>query len=328
MYRPPEKKIWKGRIDKIDGQEGNRWHQSIVLADLAKPQLPKLKSAQKGFALLGFRSDEGVRRNHGRVGAIEGSSAIRGALANVPYHLATQDLLVDAGDVFCLGKFLEDAQEELGRNVEYLLERRYTSIVLGGGHELAFGSYQGIHKFARRHQKRVGIINFDAHFDLRHFEEVGNSGTSFLQIAQLCEKDKVLFNYLALGIQRESNTPRLFQTAQNLGASYLLAEELQTAPQEAWSKIAAFVEAQDILYLSVCLDVFGAAYAPGVSALNPLGLAPQDLLPLLKKLAATGKVVHLDIAELNPRYDIDQRSAKLAASLIFHFIDAQSTSQY
>ena len=316
MYRPPEKKIWKGRIDKIDGEEGKRWHQSIVLADLAKPQLPKLESAQKGFALLGFRSDEGVRRNHGRVGAIEGSSAIRGAL------------LVDAGDVFCLGKFLEDAQEELGRNVEYLLERRYTSIVLGGGHELAFGSYQGIHKFAKRQQQKVGIINFDAHFDLRDFEEVGNSGTSFLQIARLCEKDQSSFNYLALGIQRESNTASLFQTARQLGVEYLLAEELQSTPQKAWDKIATFVEAQDILYISMCLDVFGAAYAPGVSALNPLGLAPQDLLPLLKKLATTGKVVHLDIAELNPRYDIDQRSAKLAASLIFHFIDAQSTSQY
>lgn len=328
MYRLPEKKIWKGRIDKIDGEAGARWHQAIVLANLSEHQAPKLETSQKGFALLGFRSDEGVRRNHGRVGAIEGSSAIRMALANLPYHLAVQDRLIDAGDVFCLGKFLEDAQEELGSTVEYLLERRYTSIVLGGGHELAFGSYQGIHKFARKYQKKVGIINFDAHFDLRDFEEVGNSGTSFLQIARLCEKDQSSFNYLALGIQRESNTARLFQTAQHLGVEYLLAEELQSAPQKAWDKIAAFAEAQDLLYVSVCLDVFGAAYAPGVSALNPLGLAPQDLLPLLKKLAATGKVIHLDIAELNPRYDLDQRSAKLAASLVFHFIDAQSAKAY
>jgi len=46
-------------------------------------------------------------------------------------------------------------------------------------------------------------------------------------------------------------------------------------------------------------------YAPGVSAPQPLGVLPWQILPLVRQLAASGKVVSYDIAELSPKYDID-----------------------
>ena len=74
------------------------------------------------------------------------------------------------------------------------------------------------------------------------------------------------------------------------------------------------------MYLSLSLDVFSPAFAPGVSSIQPLGLNPWHVIPLLRQAAASGKVVSYDIVEHAPRYDIDHRTAKLAATLIYEII--------
>ena len=58
------------------------------------------------------------------------------------------------------------------------------------------------------------------------------------------------------------------------------------------------------------------AYAPGVSAPQPLGLLPADLVPLLRWLSSHPKNAGFDIAELCPRYDRGSLTAKLAAQLL------------
>ena len=57
---------WTGRIDPEP--DSPRWHQRIRALS---------EDSQPGLALLGFACDEGVRRNHGRVGAAEGPAALR-----------------------------------------------------------------------------------------------------------------------------------------------------------------------------------------------------------------------------------------------------------
>jgi formiminoglutamase len=142
--------LWQGRVDPE--ADSPRWHQRIqeLSAD-----------SQPGVALLGFASDEGVRRNHGRVGAVGGPLAMRKALANLAWH--RQGAAYDAGDVLCADGDLENAQARLGHNVCALLDAGHLPVVLGGGHEVAFGSWQGIAEhMAGAAAPRIGIINFDA----------------------------------------------------------------------------------------------------------------------------------------------------------------------
>jgi len=69
------------------------------------------------------------------------------------------------------------------------------------------------------------------------------------------------------------------------------------------------------------MDAFNVAYAPGVSAVNIQGLAPDRVfLSLIHRIVATGKLLSFDIAEVNPTYDIDGRTAKLAAFLAYDII--------
>jgi formiminoglutamase len=322
MYKPTATGTWKGRVDALDGEEGKRWHQGIKLLNLTNDAEPA--DATQAIAMLGFCCDEGVRRNQGREGAVEGPAALRQAMASFAWHLDEDVMLFDAGDVFCTNQNLEEAQKQLGKKVHALLANTYKTIVLGGGHETAYGHFLGI-KQALPEGQQLGIINFDAHFDLRSFEKQSSSGTPFLQIADDLAAENIDFNYLCLGIQQSGNTQKLFNTAESYGADYVFAPAMQVYNfQNLQEKLQQFMALVDVLYVTIDMDVFAAAYAPGVSAPAALGVNPEIVLLLLQEIINSGKLLTLDIVELNPKLDIDNRTAKLGASLLYHVVQQWS----
>lgn len=56
---------------------------------------------------------------------------------------------------------------------------------------------------------------------------------------------------------------------------------------------------------------------PGVSASNPFGLQPELVITLVKHILLSGKLLGMDIAEVTPRFDADNRTARLAAIVFF-----------
>lgn len=322
MYKPTAPGTWKGRADTLDGEEGKRWHQAIGFLDLTAE--PEPTHHEQAIALLGFCSDEGVRRNQGREGAKQGPAALRQAMASFAWHLDDQTALFDAGDVYCTNQNLEEAQKQLGKKVYSLLSNTYKTIVLGGSHETAYGHFLGIRQ-ALPADKQLGIINFDAHFDLRSYEKQASSGTPFLQIADELREANRDFNYLCLGIQQYGNTQKLFNTATAYGADFVFAPAMQVYNYEQLrEKLQQFMALADVLYVSIDLDVFAAAYAPGVSAPAALGIHPEIALILLQEIISSGKLLTLDIVELNPGQDQDNRTARLGASLLYHVVQQWS----
>ncbi|PXB87638.1 formimidoylglutamase, partial [Pseudomonas aeruginosa] len=176
----------------------------------------------------------------------------------------------------------------------------------------------GLARHLSRHERlpRIGILNFDAHFDLRHAERA-SSGTPFRQIAELCQASDWPFAYCCLGISRLSNTAALFDQAQRLGVRYLLDRQLQPWNLErSEAFLDSFLQSVDHLYLTVCLDVLPAAQAPGVSAPSAHGVEMPVVEHLVRRAKASGKLRLADIAELNPQLDSDQRTARIAARLV------------
>jgi formiminoglutamase len=151
---------------------------------------------------------------------------------------------------------------------------------------------------------------------------LSNSGTSFYQIAQHCLEHQWPFHYLCIGIQKENNSAGLFQTAREHNAKWIEASDVHMIRlKELKRQINQFLDSVGYVYLSFCLDVFHASVAPGVSAVNPLGLYSDIVMNLTKHIFQSSKVICMDIAELNPLYDIDSRTARLAASLIFNVME-------
>lgn len=320
-YLPVSKQIWQGRIDGTE-EDVLRWHQVIQLLDIKEAGLPVINEHQQGIALIGFCCDEGVIRNKGIPGAKDAPDVIRKACCNFPV-IAPHIVMVDCGNVFCDDARLEDAQELLGSYINNIRNNGYLPVVIGGGHEVAYANFSGIVPLLPAQE--FGIINFDAHFDLRQpVNAVATSGTGIAQIKSYCKAHANPMHYLAIGIQQYSNTKRLFDTADEMDAVYFLAENFcDDQLDHIIAVVNGIIANADVLQLTIDMDVFAAAYAPGVSAAAFNGIQPNSMFKrLLRHIVLSGKVASVDIAETNPSRDIDNRTARLAASLIFDIVQA------
>jgi formiminoglutamase len=300
---------WRGREDSEETGDVRRWHHVMRPFD---------GSVDGGAVLIGFPCDEGVRRNGGRTGAAAGPASLRAALSSLP-HLDERPLS-DAGDVCGAGDGLEVAQARLGEAVARALKQGALPVALGGGHEIAWGSFQGI-AAAQKRDLRLLIVNLDAHFDLREAKQA-NSGTPFRQIHDWCVAHGWSFDYRVLGISRYANTRALFDRAHAFGVRYWLDEALQTESALAGAEAALGAEFAkfDAAYLTVCLDALPAAVAPGVSAPGVLGVPLAHVERLIDLVAASGKLIAADVAEFNPQHDRDGMTARVAARLVARIV--------
>lgn len=317
MDSKADMRCWHGRVDAAEGERGKRWHQIVRALDDT--------TDSGGVALIGFACDAGVVRNHGRSGARQGPAVMRAILGNMPVRRCQS--IADAGDVVCVASGdddgLEAAQQELSDAVAAVLSHGKLPVAIGGGHEMAFGSFGGLaqHLAGMEPAPRIGIINLDAHFDLR-LAERGSSGTPFRQIAENCQRRGWPFHYCVLGISDFGNTEALFERARSLGVRWMLDEEMHIANLDrVQATLAAFIAQVDHLYFTVCLDVLPAAVAPGVSAPATRGVPLEVVEPVIDLIAASGKLRLADIAELNPAFDIDQRTARVAARLLARIVE-------
>ncbi|HET7203042.1 MAG TPA: formimidoylglutamase [Steroidobacteraceae bacterium] len=309
---------WQGRVDRIDGPAGRRWHQVVH---------PIEQSTTPGVALLGFACDTGIRRNHGRPGAVDGPHTLRRYLSNLAWHGGDLGALYDAGDVRVTGDALEEAQSDYARRAARALRHGHRVVGLGGGHEIAWASYQGLASALAGDARlqRVGVVNFDAHFDLRRPEHagLGSSGTPFLQIAEARAAAGLPFDYLCLGISETANTPALFERAASLGVRYV--SDVDIGGAQAETTLREFIARCDAIYCTFCLDVLPPAVAPGVSAPSGLGVSLHRAITLLRTLVvecrrdpAVDKLAIADVAEFSPAHDApDGRTGRAAARIVY-----------
>jgi len=312
MLQPPDMKLWCGRIDSDEGILGQRWHQ------IARPVT---QAVERGATLVGFISDVGVSRNQGRPGAKHAPGFIRSMLANLPVRVCRD--IFDAGNVVCEAGALEEAQDELAGLVAKLLSKGLFPVILGGGHEVAYGSFSGLGQHLKddSNPPSIGIINLDAHFDLR-METFASSGTPFRQMADYCTASNWAFNYCCLGVSEFSNTDALFARAKELGVLWRRDEDMELNKlDKLLSTLGNFMDSVDHLYLTICLDVLPASVAPGVSAPAARGVPLEVIEPIIDTVCASGKLRLADLAELNPEKDIDQRTARVAARLVARIIE-------
>ena len=313
MYTMTEQKQWKGRIDSTTNSSSFRLHQKvkrIPINDVSASNHPHA-------GIVGFICDEGVRRNQGRIGAASGPNALREALSSLPWTFNDEQQIIDVGNVICLNHALEEAQGELGEIVKTLLNNKLQCVVLGGGHETLYGHYLGVRAGLPKDAK-IGIVNIDAHFDLRPYDEQPSSGTMFRQIL---EQDPHA-DYFVLGIQRYGNTKELFEKADELHVNYVLEENMTPENNaQITDDLQQFMDHHDYVLLTLCMDVLNAAFAPGVSAPSPFGLDPTTVRTILQKVTSHPNTHSFDICEVNPSLDENGRTVKLGAYFVYEALN-------
>lgn len=305
FWEPIASNIWQGRDDSAESPQALRLFQTVAQAQSFAPE-----KYPHQIALLGFACDEGVRLNKGRMGARDAPDEIRKAMANMASYPAHEQL-VDFGNIYCPEHELPAVQESLTKHVQSCHKHGLKTLVLGGGHETAFGHGLGIYQAYP--EAKVGIINFDAHLDIRE-SDIATSGTPFKQLANYCQAQNRPFEYLCVGASLAANTQALLQTAEDLNVRIIWDLDCrESLLNKVGHQIQTFIDSVDIIYLTIDLDVLMSSEMFAVSAPAALGIPLNVLLLLSEQIAQSNKLKALDLVEYNPVFDSSQLCAKAAA---------------
>jgi len=273
--------------------------------------------------LIGFPEDEGVRRNGGRPGAAEAPDAIRHWLCRLsPWdcqaNIQLTDLPpLDLGNVLISGG-LEDAQAALGEIIAAVLQSGAIPIVLGGGHETAYGHFLGY----AAERRKLGIINLDAHLDLRPpVDGKGHSGSPFRQAMEHPTHALPGECYVCLGTQPHALSRHHWLFAREHGCTVRWCEEVRhSLKQHFLAECTRLAAAGCPVYLTIDADVVQAADAPGVSAPNVMGLSGAEVAACARMAGSSAQVSSLDLVEINPRFDRDSQSSRWGALIVWNFL--------
>lgn len=231
---------------------------------------------------------------------------IRAALFNDAYGSASErgveiaDIGInDCGDL----KLEENARDDdrIRDTIAASVGAGAVPVSLGGDHAITYPILQAI----AAHHGPVDILHFDAHPDLYDSYE-GNKRSHASPFARIMEEG-LAASLTQIGIRTLNR--HLREQAERFGVTMHAMTDLPPG----WGASLRFNFSRP-LYISIDLDGFDPAYAPGVSHHEPGGLSPRDVIDCMLRLDAT--LVGADVVELNPKHDINGMTAVLAAKLV------------
>ncbi len=277
------------------------------------------------IGLLGVPCDLGVQHGGGRPGAALGPDAIRAALYNYgTSYNAERDVdlstlcIADFGDLICNEDSLENTHQKLSEAVAEIVRLGATPLIFGGSHDLSFAALRGLAKIK---QGPFGGITLDAHFDVRAVKDGHiTSGSPFWNMLENIEEIQGK-HFVEIGINGLINAQEHFEyLSQKQSRIFFLNEVRRLGMAQVVEKALQIAAHQTkFLFFSIDLDAIAEAFAPGVSAPSPEGLRPEDAATAAYLAGLHEKTAYFDIMELNPLFDGDGRTARLAAALVLHF---------
>jgi arginase len=248
---------------------------------------------------------------------------------NFALALTTQEM-ADPGNP--RARFLPEIAQvcrDLADRVEAALEKGWFPVVLGGDHSVAIGTISGMSRFYRKQGKRIGVIWADAHTDVNTPESSPSGNIHGMPLAVLLgegppELVKIAGdepalrpeNVCVIGARDVDLTER--SVVKRLGLRVYTMSELDergtaVCVREAIDRVTTATVG---VHLSFDLDGVDPQHAPGVGTPVPGGLNLRESHLICEKVAQTGKILGVEMVELNPVIDSENRTGKLAVWLI------------
>ncbi|WP_236688335.1 arginase family protein [Photobacterium kishitanii] len=256
------------KLFKNEPQKPMLYHRKHTLIS------PYTQQCQPGVMLVGVISDLSLDWGRGLQGAKEGPASIRRILPRT--HAQTKLPFYDAGDIEQTiddQSFVAVSQRQHQLLLRSLRDGHFP-VVLGGGHEISIASYQALSDFSAESlsasavadqqrmlaSPRVGVINFDAHFELRPSLSL-RAGSAFHTAWCYSKEQQRSFDFLGLGICDHANSQAMFKLAEELGCQWLLDNQMTTRNKKhIQAQLDNFIEQVDCIQLSIDLDVFFIVY--------------------------------------------------------------------
>lgn len=259
-----------------------------------------MKQSEPSLALTGICCDHNSTYLRGPAGA---PKKIRTALHSGSANLTSEsgvDLLemplIDGGDH--LIDETDDAYLGIENIIQSLLDNGHRPLVLGGDHAITFPVVRAMAK----HFGPLSILHFDAHPDL--YDHYDNN-----RYAHACPFSRIM---------EEELTQRLVQ----VGIRTLTHHQIEQASRfgveiyemKHLAKKPFIPNFKTPLYISLDMDVFDPAFAPGVSHHEPGGMSVREVISIIESINCP--VVGADIVEYNPERDVNSMTAMVAAKMV------------
>lgn len=293
-----------------------------TLKDL-EPALEKIEVESNAVVILGYPDDDGIAANGGRVGAKEAPDRIR----NFFYRMTPPAFQVAAKPpgIHDLGNLdltvALPKRHEYARSVNLKAHQfKLRTLTFGGGHDYGFPDAAAYCEAAKSRGERPLVINFDAHLDVRPMDHGITSGTPFFRM--LTEFPDV--DFIELGLQSQCNSRSHVQWLTSRGGLISFEEERLasrlTLAEQLMKLLGDRALARRSAFLSVDIDAFSSAVAPGASQSWPTGFQPAEFLECFSWCLNRFDVRGVGIYEVSPRLDVDDRTSRLAALIAHRFV--------
>lgn len=221
------------------------------------------------------------------------------------------------------------AAEELAQMVESALEEGWLPLILGGDHSIAIGSAAGLSSFYRKRDKKVGIIWLDAHTDINTPETSPSGNVHGMPLAALLgygpeELSQVagfapkVFPEHAVVIGARSVDPGERELITSIGMRVFTMTELDERGMAEVIDEAIQIASRNTVgfHVTMDMDFLDPSYAPGVGTPERGGVTYRESHLAMEKLADSGRVLSVEVTEVNPLFDTANQTAHLAVGLI------------
>ncbi|MGD6850038.1 formimidoylglutamase [Rossellomorea aquimaris] len=223
--------------------------------------------------------------------------------------------IIDFGDITMHPTSIEDCHQRIYDSIKAATKTNAApfTIILGGDHSITTSTVKAI----KETKGTVGIIQFDAHHDLRNTEDGGpTNGTPF---RRLIEEGHIKGEHLIqIGIRNYANAKAYYDYAIEQGVTVYTMKDVRQQPMTELinNALNQLQDKVDTIYLSVDMDVLDQAYAPGCPAIGPGGMHPDELTQAIETALKHLKVSTMDIVEIDPTLDFRDMTSRTAAYLI------------
>ncbi len=201
-------------------------------------------------------------------------------------------------------------------------------ILLGGDHCLGIGSISAVAKHCRENNKKLRVLWLDAHADFNTSTLTPSGNTHGMPVACLCGFGPQAL--IEIGGTVPAINPKWVRQigirSVDPGEKRLVHEQGlevfdmryidEMGMRHAMELALATLDANTHLHVSFDVDFLEPAIAPGVGTTVPGGPTYREAQLCMEMIADTGRLASLDVMELNPAFDVRNRTAELAVDLI------------
>ncbi len=293
--------------------------------------LEDLRDSTATYVVFGIEEDIGVQANFGKKGTAKAWDAFLNTFVNLQYNRYTHKNIILLGSIKVvpsepinkntpkqsLGDIVDRIDKMVSQVVSAVVRANKIPIIIGGGHNNAFGNIKGV-SLAKNNP--INVINIDAHTDLRPLD-YRHSGNGF-SAAYRQDDQRYLELYSIFGLHANYTSQAIFdwmdQRPQQI--EYKLFEDI-TNETDALHVFKTMISKLQNADIGLELDCDAIQDFP-TSAQTPSGFALNTIRKCVTLAASLPQIAYFHLCEAAPTKMTSGQVGKALSYLVSDFIRA------